>query len=464
MRRLLTFLKRIRVRLTLWYVFLLAVVLIIFGAVLYTSLKASLLDEVDTSLYTMGEQVAASLDYEDSHLSFQNEEPQDFLGRLASQGYVFRLTDEAGKPLEGAGPFNDVFNQTLDLQKGFQTIDVLGDRWRVYTMKILTSTGRNNVFLQVGESLGRVDSTLSKLLFFEVIAVPLALVLAIAVGMFVAGRALRPIERITQLAGSIKAVDLSRRLDLDLPDDELGRLAGTFNDMLERLEEGFAHQKRFVSEAAHELRTPLTIMKGTAEVCLNRDRAIDEYKEALEELRDEIDHLAEVAEDLLTLSSADSESPILDIQDLDLCEVVRSAVELITPLAENKGIDIQFNSAGLTPFRGDKNKLSRMFLNLLDNAVKYSPPKSTISVSVTLESEGIIAAVGDSGPGIKSDEVESIFNPFHRLEEAREKNPSGSGLGLSIARWIARAHGGDIRVESRLGRGSAFKVVFPRDE
>jgi heavy metal sensor kinase len=460
MRRLLNLFKHIKVRLTLWYVFLLAIVLIVFSVVLFFSLKGSLLNEVDNNLSTMGKQVIANLDYEESSLSFQNDdEPGDSLSTLTSEGYTIRLVDEGGETLEGAGPYRGVFDEVIEIQNGFETVDARGTRWRVYTIGI--STGREELLLQVGQSLGRIDSTLSKLLYFELIAIPLVLAFAIAVGMFLAGRALKPVEEITQLAGSTQAVDMSGRLDLDLPDDELGRLAKTFNDMLARLEESFASQRRFVSEAAHELRTPLTVMKGTAEVSLARDRTTAEYKEALEELRVEVDHLVDIAEDLLTLSSSNSERPTLDKQDLDLVEVARSTVSLVAPLAKNRGMDVEFKSSGSIRFRGDRNKLTRMLLNLLDNAVKYSPPGSTISVSTHFERDEIVVAVSDDGPGIDAGELAYIFDSFHRLEEAREKNPSGTGLGLSIARWIARAHGGEIEVESQLGQGSTFRVSLP---
>jgi len=459
MRRLLNLFKRIKVRLTLWYVFLLALVLVLFGVVLYFSLESSLLDEVDSNLSALATQVVSNLDYENNRLSLQNDEPGGPLSILSSEGYTIRLADEGGGSLEGTGPYRDVFSQSMRAREGFDAVDALGARWRIYTIGI--STGREELFLQVGQSLERIDSTLSKLLYFELVTIPLALVLAIAVGMFLASRALRPVEKITQLAGSIQAIDMSRRIELDLPDDELGRLAKTFDDMLARLEESFASQRRFVSEAAHELRTPLTVMKGTAEVILSRERTSKEYKEALEEIQVEIDHLAELAEDLLSLSSSNSERPALDIQDLELEEIVRSAISLITPLAKNKRIDVGFKSSGPVRYQGDRNKLTRMLLNLLDNAVKYSPQGSTISVSIRKQHEKIVVAVSDDGLGIDASELDRIFDSFHRLEGAREENPSGTGLGLSIARWIARAHGGEIEVDSQPGRGSTFKVTLP---
>ena len=474
-----SFFRRIKVRLTLWYVFLIAIILILFSVVLYLSLRGSLLKEVDTSLHALGDQLTASLDYEEGgdseeghgedgedtengRLSFQNREDDgDYLVRLTSDGYVVRLADGAGQTLEGAGPYEDVLIQATDSKSGYRTVSAPGGRWRVYTMVIGTPSGHPEYLLQVGTSLDRIDSTLSKLLVFELTAISLALVLAIALGIFMAGRALKPIDEIAQLAGSIRAVNLSSRLDLNLPDDELGRLVATFNDMLERLEEGFSRQKRFVSEAAHELRTPLTAMKGTTEVCLRRDRTVAEYKKSLEELRGEVDHLVGLSKDLLSLSSMESESTDLNQEDLDLTDVVSSAVEIITPVAQSKGIGIEFETPDPTPFRGDKSKINRMVLNILDNAVKYSPRGSHVSVSVESEGEWITVAISDNGPGISDDELENVFDSFHRLDEARGMNPSGVGLGLSIARWIARAHGGNITVESQLGRGSTFKIGLP---
>lgn len=459
MRRLLNLFRHIKVRLTLWYVFLLALVMILLGVMLYISLKSSLLSEVDSNLSIMGKQIVANLDYEDNRLSFQNDEPGGSLSMLSSGGYAIRLMGAHGETLEGIGPYRDVFSQDMRAQKGFDTVVVLGNRWRIYTIGI--SSGREELLLQIGQSLERIDTTLSKLLYFELIAIPVALVFAIAVGMFLASRALKPVVKITQLAESIKAIDMSGRIDLDLPDDELGRLAKTFNDMLARLEESFASQRRFISEAAHELRTPLTIMKGTTEVLLARERTLAEYREALEDLRVEIDHLAELAEDLLTLSHSNAERPALDIQDLDLDEAVRSAVSLITPLATNNRTEVELVSSGSIRFQGDRNKLIRMFLNLLDNAVKYSPRGSKISVSIRREGAKVIVAVSDTGMGIDPAELGAIFESFHRLEEAREMNPSGTGLGLSIARWIARAHGGEIEVDSKPRKGSTFKVILP---
>ncbi len=462
MRRILNYLRHIRVRLTLWYVFLMAVVLILLGCTLYFSLRTSLLNEVDASLRNTSDQIVASMEMEDTTPSVQNsEEPENLLTELAAQGYVIRLSNAEGATVQGAGPYKDVFGIGAFSEEGFGSAEVDGSRWRTYTLKILLPGITSPALLQLGEPLASVESTLSQVLLIEIIGIPIVLILALAIGMFMAGRALQPIEKITNLAAATEAVDLSRRLGLDLPKDEIGRLAGTFDNMLERLEKAFLSQKRFVSEAAHELRTPVTIMKGTTEVALSRERSTQEYREVLEELLSEIDHLGGLAEDLLALSRADSESAVLNMQEIDLLEVAHSAVDLITPLAKEKKIAIDLKASGAIPFKGDGNKLTRMFLNILDNAVKYSPRNSKVSISLCLTADDIVAEVRDLGCGIKSDEIDLIFDRFHRSEDAREKHPAGTGLGLPIARWIARAHGGDILVESGLGEGTIFRVVLP---
>jgi len=462
MRRFLNFFRRIRVRLTLWYVLLLAIVLVVFSSVLYLSLKRGLVHEVDDSLGKIAAQLATNLEMEDSHPSFQNsDEAGNLLDRLAAQGYVMRLTDHNGKIIQETGKHPEVFESKECPQKGFETVRAADEKWRIYTLEKTMPGEKAKIFLQLGESLNRVESTLSKLLVLELILIPLVLTMASLGGMFLAGKALNPIKKITMLADSTEAVDLSRRLDLNLPNDELGILAKTFNGMLERLEDAFNSQRQFVSEAAHELRTPLTIMKGTTDVALGRDRTSAEYRETLEEVKSEIDYLATMVEDLLALSQADSDSAVIDFQLLDLSELLNKSVERIIPLAKEKKMIIDFSSKGTSRIRGDADKLNRLFTNILDNAIKYSPRSGRVIVRIVGNDTGVVATIEDNGPGIPSDELPNIFKRFHRGEEARKVNPSGAGLGLSIALWVARAHGGDIHVESSPGKGTTFSVILP---
>lgn len=462
MRAVADFFRRIRVRLTVWYVFLLAIVLVLFSLVLFFSLKGSLLGEVDRGLRNSAGQVVSGLDWEDSHLIvMESENSQDVLTKMAAQGFLVVLSENNGRVLQSTGPYSEVIGNKPTLVSGYRTLKTPKGDWRVYTVKISVPHKGQQLALRVGESLSRTESALSTLLVLELVIVPITLCLAVVVGLFFAGRALKPVGRITELAASIDAVDLDQRLDLDLPDDDLGRLARTFDDMLQRLDQAFSAQKRFASEAAHELRTPLTIMKGNTEVALARERTAAEYREALTELEEEVDHLTLLSEDLLALSQADSDSAALDFQELDVGGVLDKAVTTLSPIAKQKGVRVKFERREQAPFCGDYSKLVRMFVNILDNAVKYCPPDSMVSVSLTQGSDGIDIEIRDTGPGIDPEELDHVFDRFHRSALARQMNPGGSGLGLPIARWIAREHGGEIEVMSPPGEGATFKITLP---
>ena len=462
MRAVADFFRRIRVRLTLWYVFLLAIVLILFSLVLYFSLQGSLLREVDRGLRNSAGQVVSGLDWEDSHLTVkESESSQDVFTKMASQGFLVALSENNGKVLQSAGPYSEVIGNKPTLVSDYQTVETPKSDWRVYTVKISVPPKGQELALRVGESLNRTESALSTLLVLEIVIVPITLCLAVILGLFFAGRALKPVGRITELAASIDAVDLNQRLDLDLPDDDLGRLARTFDDMLQRLDQAFSAQKRFASEAAHELRTPLTIMKGNTGVALARERTAEEYREALSDLEEEVDHLTQLSEDLLELSQADSDSAALDIQELDIGDVLEKAVSTVSPIARRKGIRIKVERLERAPLCGDSNKLVRMFVNILDNAVKYCPSDSSVYLSLVQGRHGIEVEVRDTGPGIDVEELDHVFARFHRSALARQMNPGGSGLGLPIARWIAREHGGDIEAMSSPGGGAIFRIALP---
>jgi len=462
MRAVADFFRRIRVRLTVWYVFLLAIVLVLFSLVLFFSLKGSLLGEVDRGLRNSAGQVVSGLDWEDSHLIvMESENSQDVLTKMAAQGFLVVLSENNGRVLQSTGPYSEVIGNKPTLVSGYRTLKTPKGDWRVYTVKISVPHKGQQLALRVGESLSRTESALSTLLVLELVIVPITLCLAVVVGLFFAGRALKPVGRITELAASIDAVDLDQRLDLDLPDDDLGRLARTFDDMLQRLDQAFSAQKRFASEAAHELRTPLTIMKGNTEVALARERTAAEYREALTELEEEVDHLTLLSEDLLALSQADSDSAALDFQELDVGGVLDKAVTTLSPIAKQKGVRVKFERREQAPFCGDYSKLVRMFVNILDNAVKYCPPDSMVYVSLTHGSDGIDIEIRDTGPGIDPEELDHVFDRFHRSALARQMNPGGSGLGLPIALWIAMEHGGEIDAMSPPGEGATFKITLP---
>ncbi len=474
MRRSLAALRNIRFRLVIWYALLILIALLIFSGVLYFGLRQSLLSHEDKTISLTASHVIADMNWEvrgsagasdtlpasGNDLLLQGLVDKDVLNTLSASGFAIRMLDAQGNTVGGVGPYAIVLSGIGQLDDRYSTVSVLNKHWRTYSTKITMPAG-GEAYLQVAQPMDLIDSTLSRLLFLEVAIIPGFLIIAIAGGLFMARRSLKPIEKMIGVAAGIEAMDLSKKVNLGLPDDQMGKLASIFDRMFSRLQNAFNAQQDFVSEAAHELRTPLTVMKGTTEVALRRDRTADEYRETLEELKQEIDYLVAISEDLLDLSHTDYENPSFKLEPVDLSEVVRSAANLIRPLAERRGISIELKADELPFINGDAKKLSRMFLNLLDNAVEYSPAGSRISFTLELTHRQVIAAVRDNGMGIPPDKLDDIFRPFHRLESGRESNPAGSGLGLAIAAWIARAHGGDIKVESEPGRGSIFTVVLP---
>jgi heavy metal sensor kinase len=272
----------------------------------------------------------------------------------------------------------------------------------------------------------------------------------------------------TRAAQQISADDLHRRLNLKLPNDEVGRLAVTFDQMLARLEDSFERQKRFIADASHELRTPLTILKGDVEVALNRPRSAAEYKETLEMVNQTSDRLTSLVEELFLLARADNHQYPLQFEPFNLAELLNQLVTALLPRAVSKNLSLSLDTPDTLTLVADPAKLSRLFLNLIDNAIKYSNPGDTVRITVTAHNRQARIDIADTGPGIPPQHLTHLFERFYRVDKARSRrapangsDSSGAGLGLAIADWLAKAHGGRIEVTSQVGQGTTFTVWLP---
>jgi heavy metal sensor kinase len=297
------------------------------------------------------------------------------------------------------------------------------------------------------------------------IAVPLALLLAAAVGYALSRKALMPVMAMGEHAARIGAASLYERLPVINPEDELGRLATIFNDLLSRLERAFGQQHQFMADASHELRTPLAILRAEADVALTRaDRDAADYRASLETIRDDAATLSSLVEDLFTLARADAGDRALARTDLYLEELVSDAVRAAHPLAERRGVALHFTPDAEAPFAGDAMLLRRLLLNLLDNAIRHTPAGGRVEVTLTVEDVGYRVAVRDTGSGIPAEAQPFIFDRFFRADPARARTGEGggAGLGLPIARWIAEAHGGSLELEASGERGTCFALQLPR--
>jgi heavy metal sensor kinase len=295
--------------------------------------------------------------------------------------------------------------------------------------------------------------------------IPIAIVLASLGGYILARKSLAPVMDMSTQAGRISAANLHERLPIQNAKDELGRLAAAFNDLLERVDQSFERQRRFMSDASHELRTPAAILRGESEVALSRgERPAEEYRESLAVLHAEAQRLTQIVEDLFTLTRADAGQYPLSPQEFYLDELVADCTHAARSLALAKQITLTCEVPEELPIRADEALLRRMILNLLDNAIKYTPAQGRVTVTCDRAGSEYALSVTDSGPGIPADLQQRVFERFFRVDQARtrtENDGGGAGLGLSIARWIAEAHHGRLILARSDSSGSTFTALLP---
>lgn len=458
-RGLWALLRTIRVRLTLWYVALLAAILLAFGAFLYASLSRTLHDEVDRALADEAQRTLSMLDVQDG-VAHLGDPPEGLVS-----GTLIVLADAQGQPLTANAPAAVVLPlaaSARDARSGplLTTVSLQGEDWRVLSQPV-TAGGQTTAVLQVARSEQGVEVALDRLLLLMGLAVPLTLLLAVAGGLFLANRALGPIDRITRTAARIGGEDLSQRLALPIGPDEVGRLAATFDGMLDRLEDAFTRQRRFTADASHELRTPLTLLASRAEVALARPRTPAEYRAALTGIRDDAARMAQLLGTLLTLARADQGQDALAREPVALADLIADTLAALAPLAEDQGVTLAADA--LTPclVLGDQTRLTQLLINLVDNALKYTPAGGRVTIGLARDGDAALLTVRDTGIGIAPEHLPHLFERFYRVDTARSRGAGGAGLGLAIAAWIARTHGGGIAVTSQPAIGSTFTVRLP---
>jgi heavy metal sensor kinase len=457
----------IRLRLTLWYVILLAIILAVFIAGVYLLLRQSLYRNLDESILNQANALLDVVQYEGDRLFLPSEVSE--MGRSQDE-YFVRLFDASGnlprfddsEVLEQV-PFDaEVVANTLQGESITRRVKIGedDDLMRVITLPIIRD-GEIVGVLEVGQSEEDVSDTLTSLLQIMILAYPIVLLAASFDGVFLAGRALSPIDNITRAARQISAEGLNQRLNLRLPDDEVGRLARTFDEMIARLDGAFQRQRQFTADASHELRTPLTIIKGQIDVSLQRDREPEAYRQVLQGINAEVDRLIRLTGSLLTLTHADAGQIPLRFEDVDVAEAVIGVFEQIRPAAIEKGIECELDPGPPVTIQGDQDLLLQLMLNLSDNAIRYTPSGGQVTLGWRVNKDQVQLWVQDTGVGISQEHLPYLFDRFYRVDKARSRAEGGVGLGLAISRWIADAHQGSIHVESAPGKGSTFTVLLP---
>jgi heavy metal sensor kinase len=453
--------KTLRVRFALWTCGLFLLILTVFSAYVYGNMARGLYASVDDSLALNAAQVVGALNINNSQLIL----PESFIeapdnGNLQTRGFTVRILSPQQGILQAFGPYHDLpFSSTKDAPSFITYVDnASNDTVRVYTTPVKDN---NNLvaYVQVARSLESTHDTIQQLLTTLLVSVPLLVLVAGLSGYFLAARALAPIDEITRTARHISARDLSARLNMPAMDDEVGRLAETIDEMLARLNDSFQRERQFTNDASHELRTPLTAMQAILGVIRAKRRTPEEYEHALDDLSEEADRLRTLVENLLRLARGEKRSDNL-YGMVDVSTMLNDVSDSLRPLAEGKNINLSCDlPENLTTF-GDSDEIIRLFVNLLDNAIKYTE-HGEIIVTARKDEHGIIINIKDTGIGISPEHLPHIFDRFYQVDKSRSRH--GSGLGLAIAKEIVRAHNGEIEIHSTTRKGTTFTVYLPQN-
>jgi two-component system OmpR family sensor kinase len=464
-------LDSVRVRLALWYVSILALVLIVFSVSVYALIASTLYERLDADLHRSVESVALTFVDEVVAKHSLHDAANNALNELSTldSSAIFSSTGELVSEQPAQGDIHVTLLPQGDAPLtdfSFATVNSKGIQRRVIARRVSVPSSDSPFFIVISRSFESVDLGLQRIRRILYLAVPGALIFSALGGWFLSRRSLASVVYMSDRARKISAENLSQRLPVANPRDELGRLAGTFNELLARLDTSFSQQRRFMADASHELRTPLSVIRTSAEVTLGREnRDESEYRDALKIIDEQVKRLSHIVEDMFTLSRADVGRRALAVTDFYLDELILEAARAATILGARKGVRIETPTMGEISFRGDEGLLRQMLLNLLDNAVKYTPAGGFVRVKVEQSEAHYRILVEDSGLGIPDREQELIFERFYRVDKARsgtaESDGWGAGLGLSIARWIAQAHGGDLVLQHSDGTGSTFRATLP---
>lgn len=457
----------IRVRLTLAYTLAFGILLGLLSISLYRTAAAQLYAQADAQIqegatvvrplfnvsqsqvtWLVDKKVVDQSSYLLAHAIF-DDQGQYLDGSILASVYNLRFTDAARRAVETRSP-------------AWETLVIQNDhRLRMFNTTITGSDGRVYLF-RVGMLLDQSEDDLRRLAASLAALVPLVLLLGGGVGWLLAGDALRPVAEITAAAQQISASKLAERLPLRGTGDELDRLSATLNEMITRLQGSFEQMSQFISNVSHELRTPLAALRGSCEIALRNAKSEDECRAVLASNIEDLDRLARTVSDLLALARAEAGQRLLKPRPENLTELVRDAVESTRPLAAEHGISIHYQADGEVLADVDPEHVLRLLINLLDNAIKYNRPNGRVEVRLGTDNKWAVISVTDTGSGITPEDLPRIFDRSYRGQNEHAGITGGTGLGLSLANWVATAHGGRIDVESQAGQGSTFRLWLPK--
>jgi len=485
-------LNSIRFKTTLLYSSILLAILIVYNAILFLSVHSILIKDLDEELRIKATEISNIL-YAYEKVRNLSAHPLSILEKLLHEQGVLpkreviidelwrsefetlklnedyiNILDEKGNPVIHSNNITSGIHKLMFKQLGFSSDKIYFGNISNKSLNLrainLPFAYKQNLILmiQVATPLGPVNQFLAKLLAISSVCILAVIAFTSFLGSFFVRRILTPVVAVTKTADNISHMDLSTRISAPVTDVEMKHLITSFNAMIERLQKSFAHINEFNSYVAHELKTPLAIVKGELELALEQSQNSNQNHKILADCLEEIDRMIKITKDLLLLTKLDYQPQILKFERIDFRHFFMEIIEHATILASEKKIKVTSKpSKGKLSINGDKVHLRRLFLNIITNAIKFTPTEGKIDLSVRQKKDYLYVDITDTGEGIAEENLIKIFDKFFRVDKGEKSHEAGFGLGLSIALSIAKAHQGDIKVLSHLNKGTTFTISLP---
>ncbi len=476
----------IRMQLTLWYASIFTILIGICCGIFYITIKNALNSSLNNMLEIRTQQIAEGIDFRNNQIVIHDltgelpaerkeKEKEPDSDDMHPSGHQMDVNSDVivgilnlkGQPNYTTAAFKELFvppSNFAEARQGQPREDTViahnGALVRLYSLPLI-ARGQTFGVIQVGEPLEHFSHTMQTITITFLLLLPTMILLSFLGGYLLTRHAFEPIYKLTNVAEAIGDGDLKQRVPVPTARDEIQQLAQVFNTMIERLDESFSQQRRFVADASHELRTPVAAIRSMTDVALSQATRPEDYVEVVREVNAEVERLGTLINGLLALARADDGVVQIEQEEAQLDHLAIDVIESLRPLAEQKGIRLLPGEMAPTVIEGDTSRLIQMLISLVDNAITYNNPGGFVRINVTRQGEMARIIVEDTGIGMTKEEIPHIFERFYRGDPARSRAAGGSGIGLSLVDWIVKAHYGQIRVKSLPGRGSSFMIMLP---
>ena len=454
----------IKMKVTIWYTGLIVIILALVLAFIAVSSDKILLFNMENQLKETVEESIEDLDENDGHWISGNDKhkDRDHDFEFHNDGVNLVIYNEEGNLLAGNSP-TGFADSTPFVSGEIRTIQSNNTEWLVYDLSY-TTDNQQTFWVRGTMTLSQLSSTMNTIMIVTLIAFPFLILLAAVVGYWITKRAFRPIQQIIDSVSNIKeGKDLSKRIHLQGPKDEIHDLADTFDHMFDRLQSSFESEKQFTSDASHELRTPTTVIISQSEYALSQKDNPEETNAALDVIMKQSKKMSALISQLLMLARTDQKKNNLLFEQIDMSELTEMVIEELTPIAEASSIELQSDIAPQLLIEADQTLIMRMLMNLITNAITYGRQGGFVHVQLYPEDDYIVGKISDNGIGIQKQHLNKIWDRFYRVDQARTSDTNNNtGLGLSMVKWIVETHNGTISVTSEYSKGSTFIFRLPK--